>query len=175
MMRNCMQRNKIAELVLGAPRETAEMANPQAGASSSRSYQSAIRARIEVEILRFVRAFLLAFGMIGQFFPGFWFAAESVDCGYLTGWVGGGVAQKDVGTAVAGDAGNSGKVKVAVEHGSDGVASKVLKRCGNTCFFDESGKVFGKAISSCSAAAFIVPGISLGIGKEGSAWWPIFP
>jgi hypothetical protein len=29
MMRNCMQRNKIAELVLGAPRETAEMANPQ--------------------------------------------------------------------------------------------------------------------------------------------------
>ena len=33
MMRNCMQRNKIAELVLGAPRETAEMANPQAWAS----------------------------------------------------------------------------------------------------------------------------------------------
>jgi hypothetical protein len=29
MMRNCVQRNKIAELVLGAPRETAEMANPQ--------------------------------------------------------------------------------------------------------------------------------------------------
>ena len=29
MMRNCMQRNKIAELVLGAPRETAEMAKPQ--------------------------------------------------------------------------------------------------------------------------------------------------
>ena len=29
MMRNCMQRNKIAELVLGAPRETAERANPQ--------------------------------------------------------------------------------------------------------------------------------------------------
>ena len=29
MMRNCMQRNRIAELVLGAPRETAEMANPQ--------------------------------------------------------------------------------------------------------------------------------------------------
>jgi signal transduction histidine kinase len=28
MMRNCMQRKKIAELVLGAPRETAEMANP---------------------------------------------------------------------------------------------------------------------------------------------------
>jgi hypothetical protein len=29
MVRNCMQRNKIAELVLGAPRETAEMAKPQ--------------------------------------------------------------------------------------------------------------------------------------------------
>jgi hypothetical protein len=29
MMRNGMQRNKIAELVLGAPRETAEMAKPQ--------------------------------------------------------------------------------------------------------------------------------------------------
>ncbi len=32
MIRNCMQRNKIAELVLGAPRETAEMANPQSWA-----------------------------------------------------------------------------------------------------------------------------------------------
>jgi len=44
MMRNCMQRNKIAELVLGAPRETAEMAKPQSWAGrpchiSSRSKQ----------------------------------------------------------------------------------------------------------------------------------------